>query len=414
MTNNIESVNILVPAPIETEPKIAVGRLPVMAFVADADSERLLRECLSQLGSNVIMRGSIGKAIEYLGERRSPHLLIVDISSVDLPLSQVHLLADVCEPGTEVIALGDHNDVGLYRDLQDAGVRSYIVKPLTRELFLKTLATKPNPGEIGRSGLKLGKLVSFIGARGGVGATTVACNLAWHLATRQSRRVALVDLDFQHGDCALLFNINYTPGFRDALSNPLRLDQLLLDRIITQYSERLFVLGSEEPLHHNLQFSPTAIDALFAVLRSQFHYIIADVPRIPAPAYRRALEIADRRVIVVDQTMRSMRDGVRLAKMFGDAEAFGTDGTTELRNIFVVNRVGEAGNRLLSLKEINSVLPVQPTSSISFLPTLVTPAAHHGQIASSRRNKFSNAVAALALELSGRKERRRWWRRAGK
>ena len=371
MTNNIEPVNILVPAPIETEPKIAVGRLPVMAFVADADSERLLRECLSQLGSNLIIRGSIGKAIEYLGERRSPHLLIVDISSVDLPLSQVQLLADVCEPGTEVVALGDHNDVGLYRDLQDAGVRSYIVKPLTRELLLKTLAPKANPGEIGRSGLKLGKLVSFIGARGGVGATTVACNLAWHLATRQSRRIALVDLDLQHGDCALLFNINYTPGFRDALSNPLRLDQLLLDRIITQYSERLFVLGSEEPLHHHLQFTPTAIDALFAVLRSQFHYIIADVPRIPAPAYRRALEIADRRVIVVDQTMRSMRDGVRLAKMFGDPEDLGPEPTTELRNIFVVNRVGEAGNRLLSLKEINSVLPVQPTSSISFLPSMV-------------------------------------------
>jgi pilus assembly protein CpaE len=414
MTDNIEPVNILVPAPIEAEPKIAVGRLPVMAFVADVDSERLLRECLTQLRSNLIMRGGIAKAIEHLGERRSPHLLIVDISGIDLPLSQVHLLADVCEPGTEVIALGDHNDVGLYRDLQDAGVRSYIVKPLTRELLLKTLTPRANPSEIGRSGLKLGKLVSFIGARGGVGATTVACNLAWHLATRQSRRVALVDLDFQHGDCALLLNINYTSGFRDALSNPLRLDQLLLDRIITQYSERLFVLGSEEPLHHHLQFTPTAMDGLFAVLRSQFHYIIADVPRIPAPAYRRALEVADRRVIVVDQTVRSMRDGVRLATMFGGAEPLGTDGTKELRNIFVVNRVGEAGNRLLSLSEINSVLPVQPTSTIPFLPTLITPAAHHGQIASSRRSKFANAIGALALELSGRKERPRWWQRAGK
>src|SRR5262249_52708485 len=150
------------------------------------------------------------------------------------------------------------------------------------------------------------------------------------------RRVALVDLDLQNGDCGLLFNINTTPGFRDALANPLRLDPVLLDRIMTQQSERLFVLGSEEPLHENLQITASAIATLFSVLRSQFHYVIADVPRIPAPAYRRALEIADRRVIVVDQTMRAMRDAVRLAKLFGDDPK-------ESGNIFVVNRVGEAG-----------------------------------------------------------------------
>jgi pilus assembly protein CpaE len=185
--------------------------------------------------------------------------------------------------------------------------------------------------------------VSFIGARGGVGTTTLAANLAWHLANHQSRRVALVDLDLQNGDCGLLFNINTTPGLRDALANPLRLDHLLLDRIMTPQGERLFVLGSEEPLHDNVQFTASAIDTLFSVLRSQFHYIIVDVPRIPAPAYRRALEIADRRVIVVDQTMRAMRDAVRLMNMFGDCEIPGAEHSAEHRNIFAVNRVGEAG-----------------------------------------------------------------------
>ena len=88
------------------------------------------------------MRGGIAKAIEYLSEQRSPHLLIVDISGIDLPLSQIHTLADVCEPGTNVVAIGDHNDVGLYRDLQEAGVSNYIVKPLTRELLTRALTPK--------------------------------------------------------------------------------------------------------------------------------------------------------------------------------------------------------------------------------------------------------------------------------
>jgi pilus assembly protein CpaE len=402
---------LLTAQPIEAAPKLAAGRLPLMAFV-DAETERVLQESSVQFGRTAILRGGIAKAIEYLSEQRSPHLLIVDISGIDLPLSQIHTLADVCEPGTNVVAIGDHNDVGLYRDLVDAGVSNYIVKPLTRELLTRALTPKVNSGEVGRAGLKLGKMVSFVGARGGVGTTTLAANLAWHLANRQSRRVALVDLDLQNGDCALLFNINTTPGLRDALANPLRLDHLLLDRIMTQHSERLFVLSSEEPLHDNVQITASAIDSLFSVLRSQFHYIVVDVPRIPAPAYRRALEIADRRVIVVDQTMRAMRDAVRLTRMFGDSEIPGAERSAEHRNIFIVNRVGE--HHALSLKDVQKVLQVQPTSLIPFLPSLVTPSAHHGLMAANKRGKFADAVATLALELSGRKRRQRWWRRATK
>src|SRR5215831_7335266 len=339
--------NLLTATTIEPVLRIAAGRLPVMAFV-DADTERLLQDSSLLSGRNQVMRGGIGKAIEYLSEQRSPHLLIVDISGVELPLSQIQMLADVCEPGTNVVTIGDRDEVALYRDLQEAGVSNYLVKPLTRELLSKALVPngKGSGGEMGRATLKLGKMVSFIGARGGVGATTMAANLAWHLANRQSRRVALVDLDLQHGDCNLLFNAETTPGLRDALANPLRLDPLLLERIMTQHGERLFILGGEEPIQDNIQFTASAVDTLFSVLRSQFHYVIVDVPRIPIPPYRRALEIADRRVIVVDQTMRSMRDAVRLKKMLGD-----TAGAEQA--IFLLNREGEAGKHGLSLKEVN-------------------------------------------------------------
>lgn len=401
----LEPAEIRMATAIEPVLRIAAGRLPVMAFV-DADTERLLQDGAVLPGRNQIIRGGIAKSIEYLSEQRSPHLLLVDISGVDLPLSQIQVLADVCEPGTNVIAIGDHNDVGLYRDLQEAGVSNYIVKPLTRELLAKALAPKPNSGEMGRAAtaLKLGKMVSFIGARGGVGATTVAANLAWHLANRQSRRVALVDLDLQQGDCPLLFNADTTPGLRDALANPLRLDPLLLDRIMTKHGERLFILGGEEPIQDHVQFTPAAVETLFSVLRSQFHYVVVDVPRIPIPAYRRALEIADRRVIVIDQTMRSMRDAVRLKKAFGD-----TPGAEQA--ILVLNREGEAGSHGLGQTEIMHVLQAKPTSTIPFLPKLVTPAAHHATVA-SRHRKFGNAVGALALEISGRTRRRRWfsWR----
>jgi pilus assembly protein CpaE len=396
----VEAPLLLSSPTTETVPRVAAGRLPLMAFV-DAETERVLQESSGMLGRCAIMRGGIAKAIEYLSEQRSPQLLLVDISGVDLPLSKIQILADVCEPGTNVVALGDRNDVGLYRDLLEIGVSNYLVKPLTRELLGRVLSPKTAPSDATKAALKLGKIVAFVGARGGVGATTLAGNLAWHLANRQGRRVALVDLDLQHGDAALLFNAELTPGFRDALANPLRLDHILLDRTMTQVGERLFVLGSVEPLHENVQITPGAIDTLFASLRSQFHYIIVDAPRTPAPAYRRALEMADRRVIVVDQTMRSMRDGVRFANLFEDD-----------RNVFVVNRVGEF-RQALSLPDVQKVLQVKPSSLIPFLPKLVASAAQHAVAAASKRGKFADGIDKLALELSGRQQRRKWfWRRA--
>ncbi len=398
-----ESTLLLASPAIEVAPKLAAGRLPLMAFV-DAETERVLQEASVLLGRCVIMRGGISKAIGYLSEQRSPLLLLVDISGVDLPLPLIHTLADVCEPGTNVVAIGDENDVALYRDLLEAGVSNYVVKPLTREMLAKVITPKPVSSEIGKAALNLGKIVSFVGARGGVGTTTLAANLAWHLANRQGRRVALVDLDLQNGDCSMLFNVENVPGLRDALANPLRLDHLLLDRIMSKVGERLFVLGSHEPLHDNLQLTVSAIDQLFSVLRAHFHYIIVDVPRIPSPAYRRALETADRRVVVVDQTMRSMRDGVRVAKLFGNEP--------DANTIFVVNRVGEAGRHGLGVSDIQGVLQVAPTSLVPFLPKLVMPAAHHALVATSQRGKFANAVAKLATEISGRQQRSKWWRRA--
>jgi pilus assembly protein CpaE len=183
------------PAPIErTSPsKLPVGRPPFLAFVADAETERLLQECVTQLalGQGTILRGGITKAIDHLGQHRSPHILIVDLSGVELPISKVNELADVCEPRVAVIAIGNRNEIGLYRDLLHAGVADYVVKPLNSQVLAKALTSgRAHTGDASLIHKKLGTLVAFVGARGGVGTTTLAVNTAWYLANRQSRRVA--------------------------------------------------------------------------------------------------------------------------------------------------------------------------------------------------------------------------------
>ncbi len=128
--------------------KLPVGRAPLLAFVADAETEKALQECLAKLAfaQGPITRGGIAEAIEALATQQSPNVLIVDISGLDLPISQVHSLAEVCEPGVIVVAIGNRDDIGLYRDLLQAGVADYLVKPLTPQLLAKVLAATTNTG----------------------------------------------------------------------------------------------------------------------------------------------------------------------------------------------------------------------------------------------------------------------------
>lgn len=387
------------PAPIERVARAAAGRVRLMAFVANGESEASLKACLSQLSFSdaPVKRGGIAKAIQLLSYERSPEQLIVDISGTDMPASRVHDLAQVCEPGVTVIAIGDRNDISLYRDLMQAGVSEYVVTPITPQLLSKALSPRPIPAEGIPVSRKLGKMVAFVGARGGVGATTLAINLAWYLADRQKRRVLLLDLDVQNGDCALSLNISPTPGLSEALANPLRIDSVFLERAMAVHSERLFVLSAEEPLRTDVNFPADAVEMLVGVLRTQFHYIIADVPRLPGALYRRSLDMADIRVIVADQTLRSIRDTVRLQTALGE-------GSSAHRNLLAVNRNGEGGRCTMTLDEMAKV-GLRPKIVIPFRPKLFSATGL------ARYTRVTDAIGALAMEISGHMpERTPWWR----
>jgi pilus assembly protein CpaE len=387
------------PALIEKAVRAAAGRVRLMAFVANRESEATLQACLTQLSfpDATIKSGGIAKAIQHLSAERSPEKIIVDISGTDMPAARVHDLAQLCEPGVTVIAIGDRNDIGLYRDLVHAGVNEYIVKPATPQLLSKALSPQPAAAEGGPISRKLGKMVAVVGARGGVGTTTLAINLGWHLADRQKRRVLLLDLDLQNGDCALALNLRPTPGLCEALANPLRIDAVFLERAMAVRGERLFVLSAEEPLRADVEFRAEAVESLVGVLRTLFHYIIVDVPRLPGAPYRRSLDMADMRVIVADRTLRSVRDTVRLLAAFGA-------GNASHRNLLVVNRSGEGGRYAMTLEEMAKV-DLRPKIVIPFRPKLFTAAGV------ARRSRFTEAVAALATEISGRMpERTPWWR----
>src|SRR3954469_19063734 len=131
-------------APIDAAPKAPAGRLPLLGFVTDAATETAIIDGAATAGIAPlrVLRGNISKAIQHLASERSPGILVVDISGEDFPVSRVHDLADVCEPAGTVVAVGDSNDVALYRHLFEAGISEYLLKPVTPQLFVNAITDK--------------------------------------------------------------------------------------------------------------------------------------------------------------------------------------------------------------------------------------------------------------------------------
>lgn len=389
----------------------AAGRDKFLAFLADEASEKIVQQCVSEMALpySSVVRGDITKAIQQLSAGRSPIALMVDISGVELPVSQIHHLAEVCEPGVTVVVIGDRNDVGLYRDLINAGISDYIVKPLTQTLAqtaIDNLLGVSKPAARTALSQKQGQVVTVMGARGGVGASTVATNLAWHLANKENRRVALVDLDIYYGSCALMLDVGVGNGLREALENPQRVDELFLDRSMLRCGDKLHVLASEENLEIKLTLDPEALTPLLALLRKQFHYVVIDAPRVHREMMHAAAMQSNTAIIVLDQTAHSIRDTLRLRQFTETADL------SAHRTVLVLNRVGESGKDGIDQKNLSETLGSGVQVQIPFHPKSAIDAANAGTPVSSFRSPIATAIATLADELGGRrlKTSKPWWK----
>jgi pilus assembly protein CpaE len=377
------------------------------AFLTDEASEEVVRQCVTELAlpNSSVHRGNIAKVISHLQSVRSPTALMVDVSGSELPVTEIHKLAEVCEPGVSVVVIGDRNDVGLYRNLIRAGVNDYVVKPLTRSLIQNVLnaqldAGSPAPAGASFANQKLGSVVGVLGTRGGVGTTTVAANLAWYLANNETRRIALVDLDVFYGDVALTLNVKIAGGLREVLENPTRIDELYLERAMVLSGKRLYILAAEERLDVPVKIDPEALTALFEPLRKQYHYVVVDIPRHSGSMIQQVMDAAGARIIVTDQTAHSIRDTVRLRRFFDAPQA-------NQRNIIVLNRGGELGKSDITTKMMVDTIGLPIDVTIPYHPKSIIAAANAGTAVAATKGPVTAAIQDLASELIGRRETKR-------
>jgi len=313
-------------------------RPAAMVFTRDRDSEGVIRQCLTNLSvpDPEYVTGNVETAIAYLAKNSSPRLLIVDVSGFDDPVMQINNLAEVCEPGTGVVAIGDRNDIRLYRDLRSAGIFEYFFKPLVSTLVTQS-AKGVLTGSLEQPGSRSGKLVFVLGVRGGVGATTIATNAVWQLAEIRQRRIVLLDLDLYAGDAALQLDAAPTHALREALEHPERVDDLFLERATIRVTERLRLLASLERLSDIVLPEEEAVLSLLGKLAHRYRNIFVDVPTYIAPRMLRVLHLPSICLLVSRGSLVSAREVARWR------EAIGPD-TPERQTIHILNQNGAHGS----------------------------------------------------------------------
>jgi len=289
----------------------------VQVFVRDAEADAALRQALSNLNIRdaEFVKGGVDTAITTLSQRPSPRLLVVDVGDAPDPVARVNALADVCEPNTGVIVIGDRNDIVLYRDLKYAGVAEYFFKPLVSDLVSRACGAVL-AGTSETPAARTGKLVVVLGVRGGVGATTVAVNTAWHLAEQRQRWVMLLDLDLQNGDAALQLDETPSHALREAVEHPDRVDKLFLERAVTPVERRIDLLASLEPLSESIDFAGGAVPRLLSSLLQRYRFVFADVPPAAAAQLLPTLTMPSTFVIVSSGSLSCARDVARWRDWF--------------------------------------------------------------------------------------------------
>jgi pilus assembly protein CpaE len=369
-------------------------RPSLVAFAADAHSEEALEDGLADLvpGKLDVRRGGVRAAIAAMQKEATPKVLVVDVSGEDQPLSALGDLAHVVEPDVCVLVIGELDGVDFYREItRGLGAADYLAKPLTRDKVTRHFGMLVRGQAAVQEGMLGGRAVAITGVRGGVGATTIAANLAWHFGVTMRRHTVLLDPDLHLGTAAFLLNVQPGTGLKTALEAPERIDTLLAERAAQPVSERLHVLAGEEKAVVMPEYAHGAAGALLEALRTRYNFIVADVPFAPVPLYRDLLDQVHQRVLVMEPTLAAVRDTLRLLALPNGAKQ-------NQRAVLVLNRIGIPGG--LNRRQVEDALKMKVDVAIPDLPKQLGQAATLGEPAITKNGGFRTGMLELARQVA--------------
>ena len=380
---------------------VAGTRDPINAYVCDDLTLDVIRGVCEEMGwsQEKAYKGGLRNAIQSLSVSASPQILLVDLSESGDPISDINSLAEVCEPGTIVIAVGQVNDVRLYRDLLMSGLQDYLLKPLSpdalRDAFAnaQTILNAPKHEENAADRPHIS--TAIIGTRGGSGASTIAASLAWTFSQKQGHQTGFLDLDVHFGTAALALDLEPGRGLTDAIDNPSRIDGLFIERAMIKANEKLSILSAEAPMNSPVLTDGTAFFQLQEEFRAAFENTVIDLPRSMLIAYPHLMQDVNVAVIATELTLASARDTIRLL-------AWLKQNAPHCKTLVVANNV-QATAIEITRKDFESTIERKIDLSLPADPKATAQAAKVGQplVQAVQGSKVSTGILTLAEMIAG-------------
>ena len=369
-----------------------VPRISIHAFCEFPDTGAALQRAAAdrRLGKAHLTAqlGGLQAAVDHYRGSVTPNLLVVETRlQGKAAMEEVDRLAEVCDPSTKVVVVGRVNDVELYRELMRRGVSEYLVAPLNPLHLIEVISglyLNPTAPPVGR-------VISFISARGGAGSSTLAHNVGWCIAERLNINTTIIDFDLPFGTLGLDFNEETGQGVAEALTAPERLDDVLLDRLLLKSSDHLSLFTAPALIDRIYEADPTAYEAVLDSVRQITPCVIADLPHQWTPWIRQTLLASDDIIVVATADLPSLRTAKALAELLKQNRP--NDPPPKL----VMAQLGIPRRPEIPLKDFVATVGVEPALTLPFEPQLYGSAANNGQMLMEVQPKSQTAEGILRL-----------------
>ena len=341
--------------------------------------------------------GGIETAIEFYRSAPTPNLIILESRREPKELlDSLRQLAEVCDPSSKVVVVGHYNDVWLYRELIRSGISEYVVAPVSMADIVAVISAifiDPEADPMGRS-------IAFVGAKGGVGSSTIAHNIAWSMSSLFGTEVVVADLDLPFGTANINFDQDPAQGIAEAVFSPERIDEVYLDRLLAQCAEHLSLLAAPSTLDRTYDFDSEAFAQVIDIAQRSAPHLVLDIPHVWNGWTRTTLAQADEIVITVTPELANLRNAKNLVDTLKKLRP--NDGPPHL----IINQAAVPKRPEISAKEFAEPLGLTPLAVIPFDPQLFGNAANNGRMLGEMDAKHAivQSMAEMAHVLTGRSE----------
>jgi pilus assembly protein CpaE len=343
-----------------------------------------------------VKMGGMATAIDTYHTQPTPNVIIIETEGRNDILAGLDELASVCDPGTRVVVIGTANDAAPYRELVRRGVSDYVVGPVVTLDVVRSICSLFSAAET----VAVGRIIAVVGAKGGVGASTVAHNVAWAIARDIALDSVVIDLDLAFGTAGLDYNQDPVQGIANAVFSPDRLDTAMMDRLLSKCTEHLSLLAAPATLEQVYDFGANAFDAVFDTLRMTTSCIVLDVPHQWSGWTKRALVGADDILIVAEPDLANLRNTKNMLSMLKAARP------NDRPPLYCLNQVRMPKRPEIDTRKFAKTIESQPIAAIPFDPRLFGMAANNGQMIAelTARHRTTGMFLDIARRLTGHSE----------